>query len=550
MSKRRRSISGCNPPVRSCDSAAQQDRAGSLTVSVGAILLLALVLRLPAMGWGLPNPLHPEVSLHPDEAYFLAWAEWLFDGRIIAKHFQYGGTLFYSLLHGCTLLADLLGMGDMHGRIVVARVASLLCSLGSLIVTYLAASTLFSRRVGVLAMLLLAVMPGHLFWSQRARPEELFALEFALNAWMMARFYRGMGSERWNLLLAGLMLGATIATRFPGGVLALGYLVVLHQRHGSAMALVRAPRLYLAVGYTVLGYVVASPHTLFYFDSFLAGLAVQWSYQSAPPVWTMGYGSVWWQYLSVVFPQSVGYPLLPLLLCGLVCALLVRDKRDLCLWVVIAAYALLLFRASWVMVRYTVPLLPLLAIIAAAGLDRFARRWLTTPSRRQGALLALVLTVGGSLVPDLAYSRALMQPSPQDRAAIWLVRHLPKGSVIAGKLEYRGDAFTLPAAASIHRWRYALHWSDLLADPRWRFLVVNREQVADIERLGEDYPDPHARQAWLLLRKQLEPVLLATFATRVNGLDPLLLFTAYDYRQFMATIDIMRRKGVSARDAR
>lgn len=518
-------------------------RRDGILLWLALVVVVALVLRSVALFWGLPNGLHPGFSLHPDEAALLAWAEWLFDGRLIAKHFIYGGTLFYSFLHGCNLLADQLGMATMRGHIVVARLVMLCCSIASLLVTFVAASVLYGRRTALLAVAMVAVMPGHLFWAQRVRPDTLFALEFALNLWLMARIGCGIGALHKNLVFAGLLLGATVATRFPGAVLAVGYLVMLRRqsstglwsRDGRAMV-------WRAMGWSVAGYLIASPHTLLHFSDFLAGLRVQWGYQSEPIVQALGRGPVWWQYATWILPQAVGYPLLLLVLPGLCCALLFRRREDLALWGVIVAYGVLLAGAGWVMVRYTVPLLPLLAVLAAAGLRRCWRRWGGGVRTRGWALLLLVLSIGGSLVPDVAYSRALLLPAPQDRAALWLVEHLPRGSEIAGKREYRGDLYTLPVPASIHRWHLVFRWSDLLGDEGWRFLVVNREQYAEIERLGASYPDRREARAWHRLASELSPQPLARFASPMIGLGFLPPFTAYDLRQFTPTIEVWMRQ--------
>src|SRR3989344_31196 len=54
---------------------------------LGSILILALLLRLYGIDWGLPTRLDPNYSYHPDEALLLRMSKWLAHGVRFKKEF-------------------------------------------------------------------------------------------------------------------------------------------------------------------------------------------------------------------------------------------------------------------------------------------------------------------------------------------------------------------------------------------------------------------------------------------------------------------------------
>jgi len=442
------------------------------------ILCLALLLRANGLGWGLPNLLHPDYSYHPDEAYFLSWAQALGEGRWIPKLFQYGGTGFYALLvwinaagHWYT---EHFGGLPVRNAILIGRIANIAVSLATILATYWLASLFTCRRVALAACALLAVMPAHIFWAVRVRPDEVFTLLIMLNLLVAAHFLLRQ-AKGLQLVAAGLLLGATVAVRFPAGALIFTYAFALfqgpHHRPWRAMAIGAAAAL--------LGYTLASPGTFLYPDLWLQGMSIQWRYQTSGPVGSLMDLPGGIQYFSWVLSEAMG---LPLYLMGLGALAFAARRRLPAAGLFLSffiPYSLMLASASWIMARYTIPLLPILCIWMAARLN------LAWQKRQAVTASTLTLAMLATLMLDIAYADAIREPDPRDSAGLWLQRHITSNTRLASFIGYRGDLFSTPPLLRGHWFLYQLkdkgigrflaseydyiivhsHWLDALSGP-------------------------------------------------------------------------------------
>jgi hypothetical protein len=181
------------------------------SLAIVAVLLLAAALRAGGLAdWSLwedeETSLH--FSQHPD------------------KPFPHCFPAFFLLLHGVYRWT---GVSVGVGRLVVA-----FFGLASIWLTYLLARRLFSRPVGVLAGLFLALGLGHLFWSQSIR---YYTLELVLELLCLLWFFEGLESDKpWALVLASLAFAAAVLCHFSA-ILVLpvlvGYLALTLLRRDS-----------------------------------------------------------------------------------------------------------------------------------------------------------------------------------------------------------------------------------------------------------------------------------------------------------------------------
>ena len=121
-----------------------------------AVLLLAAALRLPGLD---------EQSLWPDEVYSVEAARWPVPVLLTAEdpHPPLFGLILKAL--------DRLGPSDLHGRWVsaIAGIAAVGAMLGL-------GCAVAGRRVAVLAALILAIAPLHVWYSREGRMYSLVAL--------------------------------------------------------------------------------------------------------------------------------------------------------------------------------------------------------------------------------------------------------------------------------------------------------------------------------------------------------------------------------------
>jgi len=523
---------------------------------LSGILVLGFCLRFHGVFWGLPNMFHPTYSYHPDEIYLLQWADMLFAGKTIPKHFIYGGTFYYSTLQATNRLGEIItglaGGQQLFNTMLTGRMLGILYAEVTIFLTCLAGSMLFHRRVGLLAALFLAVMPGHIFWAQRIRPDELFTLLVAVNLFFVIRMQKGYGAPRINIILAGLALGVSIATRFPAAVLFLAYAYAIFSRTtetqaGKKAIIVTVKHLLWLFGVVCLSYLAASPHTVIYYKQFVSGMMVQWHYQSGDFVEAIGRGPRWLQYGGRIFSQAAGYPLYIITLAGILLSLVKRRREDLLLLCIILPYFILLSMTSWVVVRYSIPLLPMFAILASRLIVQLCEKYRKAAIT---AVLATALSLLWTITADIAYSNAIRGTDARDAAAGWMIKNAVPGSAVGAFIGYPGDVFYNPPGTSLQRWYYfnmKRDDIDLFLNAGFDYVIINDHFLREVRRLGGRYPQLSYRRlnSWNEEHPGYELVQEFSRAVRAAGLDFGYQFTAPDY--ILARPHILIYKKLSGR---
>lgn len=96
----------------------------------------------------------------------------------------------------------------------------------SIALIYLIGRQVFNRRAGMTAALLLAVLPGHIYFTGLLLTEIVFTMLFLAILWLLIRLKdRGRPPPLWAALLAGTAIGATALVRSEAILLVLVALV-------------------------------------------------------------------------------------------------------------------------------------------------------------------------------------------------------------------------------------------------------------------------------------------------------------------------------------
>ena len=476
------------------------------------VMAVAAALRLAGIEWGLPTAAHPAWSFHPDEAFHLDWARRLAAGQLIAQHFQYGGTLHYTLLNACyryaTVLADHLGgVNPLANAILFARYCACVFSLVTVALVAHIGARLFDVRTGVTAALLLALAPAHVFLAQNLRPDELSGLLATLLLWLGALIYGGTpATDRRLFIAAGLLLGLAVALRFP--LIAFGIAPVAgwvcREARGS-LPLARLWPLGLVLVLAMLvGYALGSPHSLLYWRVMLDGLRLQAGYQQGPFLDTLDESGTVWHTLWLLPREALGTPTYLLALLGAGLGLRYRRCAPGLLTASVLPYLLGTTLVSWTVVRYSLPATPLLALLAAAALHELWQR-----GRVMRALAAVLLT--GSVLwtgaADIAFAKVQAGPNVRDKVADWLAaRATPASSYVAFRLYALQEFYATTAPAGHYSaWLDVSGPSDPLVietkkNPVITDLIVPEPVYRGLDRWGQRHPHPSARKLHQLLR--------------------------------------------------
>jgi hypothetical protein len=519
-----------------------------------AVLLLTVGLRLYGIDWGLPSDAHPGYSYHPDERYTLLWARWLVHGEVISKHFIYGGTLYYTILNsyiffgnllqgaldGANLLADSILVGRYFHVIVAVLTVSLLFECGRL---------LFERSVGLIAAALLALSPAHVMYAQLVRPDEIGVLLVVLSIYLSARVNAGIDPPKRALYSIGLLAGVMLAYRFPLIVFvslpAWAMYFRLRRDQSVSAALRRGVAMALVAGaIAFVTYVVFSPHTVLYFRDALAGLAVTYQYESDIFLDAYRNGPLAYQQLAVALPQAFGYGAFGLGLIGVVYAVRRRTPVDIMLLSAVLLYGLLMANASWVVARYALPMLPLLALLGARVV---ADSWhVARPAVRVGATMALIAALAWSSAATIAFLRNESSPNVRDAAAQWMERNVPAGSSVMMAQSYDGDDFFNPVLSDRFKINYLLlnqhnDSATILHGRRFDYVVLHEIVYASLDRLGKQYPYPQPREFYRVLNEEYSVQQELKLPIQFAGIDFSGAFTVNDYILINPGIRIYRR---------
>lgn len=88
--------------------------------------------------------------------------------------------------------------GKLFGYSEIAvRIPSVIFGLGTILITYLIGKKLDSKKLGILAALLIAINPLHIYYSQEARMYSMAALAVAINILLLIKLIKG---ERVNFI--------------------------------------------------------------------------------------------------------------------------------------------------------------------------------------------------------------------------------------------------------------------------------------------------------------------------------------------------------------
>ena len=357
---------------------------GPAWLALAAILVLAAVLRLVGIRYGLPFPL-----LDPDEASIVprAW-RMVHGGGLDPRWFDYPSGLMYVLApfqaweHGPSYLAARLvvaafGVGAVAGSWWLGRVA-------------------YGRRAGLVAAAAVAVCSTHVAYSHVAVTDVPLTAAVAVSLALAVT-----GRLEW----AGLAAGVATGFKYPGVLLVVPLAVVGFRQ---------LRRLAVSFGLLVVGFAVTSPFVLVHPRQAWADASrvnrlaragwLGFEHDGSAPA---AFAHRLWSGLG---------PVLVIAVAGLAIALWRRRRADLVLASFTLAYGVSLLPLHAHFGRYVLPLVPPLGALAG----------------RLRALVPLTLVL---LVVPLVWSirddRTLTGRDTRVAAQAWLEHNLPAGAALA-----------------------------------------------------------------------------------------------------------------------
>jgi hypothetical protein len=389
------------------------------------------------IGWGLP-PGIPQVvssdirsSYAFDEDDILTPLSFARPDKLDFDPRQYQwGTLHLYLVLASLELAETVGYlhhpwrnsyyqilpGDFEKVYGAGRLVSVLAAIASIAATFFFALECTGKLAAFWAALLVAASPAHLLGSAQIRVDLTLTALLIATAWLGIRAAHSRTPASFFVL--GLLAGASVSAKYTAIFIIVPCLLV-------ALASVRfAPRSACAVLLGAPGGFLLGEPVILMKPSLVIGQVfsvLQKSY-AIPDAFRIPPGEL----LRIDALHSVrfliGAPAAVLAVVGLAFMLRRLKIEDRLVLAVLAGGVLSLVPLLWPMLRYELPLLPFLAVAAAATLDRLPRAW-----HIAAGCLALIFPLGAS-VDQVRFMRA---PHPANRILPVILNEVPAGTPIA-----------------------------------------------------------------------------------------------------------------------
>lgn len=425
----------------------------------GPVLGLVVVGGAALRFWGIDFGL-PHTQCRPDESTLVHKALAIGAGDPNPHFFNYPSFHFYVLagLYGLYWLAGWVGGAwdgaaafaahfffDPSPFYLIGRCLSAALSSLSLLLVYRLGCGLGGRRAGLLAAFFLAVSFLH------GREAHFLTVDtpatfYALAALVCAGRYIECG-RRSDWLVAVVLFGLAASTKYNAVLLAAGLVPAAWSRERPWQRLAEAAALMPAA------FVCASPFIVLDFPAFWRDLSFERGHFAGGHGVDLGRG--WGYHLYFTLWHGMGWPLLLASLGGCVWVWRRRSPYGAMLLVAVLAYYGVAGSGKTVFMRYMLPVVPLLCLLAAGATAWAGRRWKVIWL----VLLALALA-GPSLMRGVRHGDLLAQPDTRLLAAAWIEENVPSGATVA----LSGSEYGHPR----------LHPS-----PEWL-----RQRLADVQRVG------------------------------------------------------------------
>ncbi len=407
----------------------------SAWLGLGAIVLLGAVLRYVGIRWGLPNELHL-FSYHPDEFHSLRGALALALGDFNPHFFNYGSLYLYLVGFACllssaghsTLLLEPQLPSLLQAWTLIGRHVTLFAALAGIVSVYWLARQVSGHRQGLVAAAFLAVFPLHVLHSHYATVDVTLALLTTLALLFAVCIYQKPTLRSYAL--AGLAAGLAASTKYSGGLVIVAPMLAHILRLPRDQQDPKSVRHFaLMLGAAIAGFALTSPYTFLDWENARKDIAYEIRHMRVgeEPAKSADPNGYWFHTVGLTY-GTTGATLLAIL--GAVA--LLRDPRTRGPAIILVVFTvlsmLMIGRTGVRYMRYGVPLLPVVAVLAAAA------PMLVWRIRAEAKLVAIFAVAAVLLAAGYVSAQiSLRLTAPDDRdEMLYLIAHFVPQNVLVG----------------------------------------------------------------------------------------------------------------------
>jgi len=401
------------------------------------------LVRIIGLDWNLPHSMLAPNEV--DEYYTVQIALRVLRGRsfnpgsfmwpslyFYIQAFAYGNYSFWMLLIG-----SLQSLNDLTIRQVylVGRFTTVLFGVGNVLLVYLVAKRMYSKKVGLLAALFLSFSLLHVRYSRVIRPDIPMAFFVTLSFLFIYLIYE-KGKTR-DYVLAAIFTGLSAGTKYMGIILIV-VIFLAHLLHAidskkGVAKIFFDKRLFLVVGLVVLTFLLTTPYGLVQFAK-LQRTVVGWSSGGLSEITANQPAEVssWLYYITHSLEHSLGYPLAIFALAAIAYGIFAHRKKDILLISFPVLYYFIIGSFTRHGDRYILPIVPFLAIIAAMFLMRIVPRIPFSKNKRSIVLaIAAFILIFFPGIKVIRYVQLMTEKGTRIEARDWIKENIPQGKRIA-----------------------------------------------------------------------------------------------------------------------
>jgi len=474
------------------------DRQRPPYLALGIILVLAFVVRLRGIWFGLPF-----VHARPDELLIVGKALGFFTTDLNPRFFDYPTLYIYLvgvLFAGYYAFGRLTGWftdpaqfaGGTHGRwqflYVLSRGATAVFGTATVAWVYRIGALVFDRAIGLLAAFFLALAFLHVRDSHYGTTDITQSF-FTMGA-VLSLLRLHVDRRRSHAIFAAVYAGLAMGTKYNGVLLAVpmtlvelvhawpnrrSWSVAVRGTYLPLMAVVMAVTFLATTPYLILDY----PRAIADFEALRASMNV-----GMTPRELLGPGWIYHFRFSLVF--GLGVPLLVASLAGIVLAAVRQPIVTLLLVSYPLAYYLLAGASANVFVRYMIPVVPFLCIFGAVFVDWVAG-YVAAAVRVAKPIVTWAIAfivIAPSAWSVVAYDVVLARQDSRVMAADWVLQNVPRGASVY----VTGNAYGHPPLED-------------RVDPKWHLVTWDYRASNFIEGRKRFFGDPD----WIIVQRSALP---------------------------------------------
>lgn len=408
------------------------------------IIFLALIigglLRFYNLNWDEGH------FFHPDERNIAnAVARIHFFDQLNPDFFAYGGLIIYLIRAVAETTASLtqnhLWLVEWGHINLIGRFLSAFFSTLTIPFVYLLAKKIFNQRIGIFSAIFYTFTVSSIQIAHFAITENFLTLAAIILC--LCSVYLAEKASLKNYLICGIILGLVTAAKTTGLSL-IAFPLTAHLINILRQeSIVKKNLFFLLLILTgLITFTIFSPYTFLSWDKFVESMRYESGVATGtlPVPYTLQFAkTIPYLFQAQNFLWQIG-PLIFLSLPGLILLIidLVRKRRLILLIFITFPLLYFLYVGSWhtKFIRYTLPLLPFLIILASLLLDKVIRSW---------RLAGLSLTAIFYLLTVLwacAFFSIYTREQTRITASKWIYQNIPVGSVIYG--EHWDDGLPIP----------------------------------------------------------------------------------------------------------